>query len=544
MNQVQETLDLMKQYRLPNVVEFKEGFQHWRKSDSKWWLMSLVGHSVLLLLVCFVPMAMSDALKSEAPAFEAKIDQTEIPQDFTQFELGEPPIDPTELSTESLTVMEAAAVEAQTEQINDDSAVFEARGGGNAADSKATGVGDLGGVDINAIGSGPVARGNSAASGSGAGAVFEGSGGGQGFGGRGAGSRKAMLASGGGTKATEKSVAAALIWFARHQNPDGSWSLNRHMCRDGSCSCGGEGDVASNFAATAFGLLPYLAAGQTHESDGPHKGTVGRAVNWMMLNQGPDGSLTKGSAQPMYTHGLAAIAMCEAYGLSRDKRVGASAQLAVNFIQNAQDKESGGWWYNPGQKGGDTSVFGWQLMALKSAQMAGLTVSSQTMAGCSKWLKSSSNAEKGGKGGLFSYVPGGGHSPTMTSVGVLGTQYLGAQRNDPRIVEGMNYFMTQLPNPRSRNCYYWYYATQVMHNLPGPEWDQWNRVMRTVLVESQTKEGCALGSWDPNLPTPDPWGKHGGRVMVTSIATLTLEVYYRYLPLYKQMEGEEMKAAN
>lgn len=348
-----------------------------------------------------------------------------------------------------------------------------------------------------------------------------------------------MLASGGGTKATEKSVAAALIWFARHQNPDGSWSLNKHHCKDGSCSCGGEGDVNSNYAATAFALLPYLAAGQTHQSDGPHKGTVAAGIRWMMLNQGKDGSLATGSVQTMYTHGLASIVMCEAFALSRDAAVGRSAQAAINFIQNAQDKDSGGWWYAPGQKGGDTSVFGWQLMALKSAQMSqGLSVDTRTMAGCVKWLKS---CGKGQKGGLFAYVPDGGASPTMTSVGVLGTQYLGAQRNDPRVVEGMDYFMKNLPNPRARNCYYWYYATQVMHNLPGPEWDQWNRVMRTVLVESQVKEGCALGSWDPNLPTPDPWGKHGGRVMVTSIGALTLEVYYRYLPLYKQMEGEAMK---
>ncbi len=95
-------------------------------------------------------------------------------------------------------------------------------------------------------------------------------------------------------------------------------------------------------------------------------------------------------------------------------------------------------------------------------------------------------------------------------------------------------FLTKhAPNPTARNCYYWYYATQVMHNLPGPDWDSWNRKMRRVLIESQVKEGCAAGSWDPVKPTPDPWEKPGGRIMVTSLCCLTLEVYYRYLPLYK-----------
>ena len=72
-----------------------------------------------------------------------------------------------------------------------------------------------------------------------------------------------------------------------------------------------------------------------------------------------------------------------------------------------------------------------------------------------------------------------------------------------------------------------------MHNVPGPQWDDWNRQMRRILIESQEKTGCAAGSWDPNKPDPDPWGNQGGRLMVTSLSCLTLEVYYRYLPLYK-----------
>jgi hypothetical protein len=127
----------------------------------------------------------------------------------------------------------------------------------------------------------------------------------------------------------------------------------------------------------------------------------------------------------------------------------------------------------------------------------------------------------------------------MTAVGLLCTQYLGAKRDDPTIQEGMTYLMGHLPKPEARNCYYWYYATQVMHNLPGPEWDVWNRQMRHALIESQVKEGCAAVSWDPVKPMPDPWHEQGGRIMVTSLCCLTLEVYYRYLPLYKLDNAEK-----
>jgi hypothetical protein len=135
------------------------------------------------------------------------------------------------------------------------------------------------------------------------------------------------------------------------------------------------------------------------------------------------------------------------------------------------------------------------------------------------------------------------HTPSMSSVGLLCTQYLGAKRDDPAIQEGMAYLMEHLPQTSQRDVYYWYYATQVMHNVPGKQWDVWNRQTRRVLIETQVKEGCAAGSWDPFEPAPDPYAKHGGRIMTTSLCCLTLEVYYRYLPLYK-LDAEEPGAAN
>jgi hypothetical protein len=121
----------------------------------------------------------------------------------------------------------------------------------------------------------------------------------------------------------------------------------------------------------------------------------------------------------------------------------------------------------------------------------------------------------------------------MTSVGLLCQQYMGVRPDNPLMQEGVSTLIRQQPDQGARSVYYWYYATQVMHNVPGAEWDQWNRKQRRVLIDSQCKEGCATGSWDPDKPSKDPWGDAGGRLFVTSLSALTLEVYYRYLPLYK-----------
>jgi hypothetical protein len=243
----------------------------------------------------------------------------------------------------------------------------------------------------------------------------------------------------------------------------------------------------------------------------------------------------------MYSHGLAAIALCEAYGMTNDSHIRHAAQASVQFIQAAQNSQ-GSWRYKFNDSSTDTSVFGWQMMALKSALMANLEVNPAKVEEARKWMDT---VQPGGETtqtrGLFSYQAGTPPTPSMTSVGLLITQYLGAPKNDPVIAGGVQYLMGNLPDPKTRDTYYWYYATQVMHNMCDADWDAWNRKMRKLLVESQCKTGCAAGSWDPNAPVKDNYCSMGGRVMMTSLSALTLEVYYRYLPLY-QLDKEEAKA--
>jgi len=128
----------------------------------------------------------------------------------------------------------------------------------------------------------------------------------------------------------------------------------------------------------------------------------------------------------------------------------------------------------------------------------------------------------------------------MSSVGLLCSQYLHAGRQDAAIVGGVKYLLGNLPDTQSHNIYYWYYASQVMHNMNDRDWLTWRRATRHLLVTTQASEGCATGSWDPDKPTRDAWGGAGGRLMVTTLSCLTLEVDYRFLPLYGR---EQIEAA-
>ena len=342
---------------------------------------------------------------------------------------------------------------------------------------------------------------------------------------------------------SEAAVRHAIGWLARHQSSDGSWSLKNYVQRCKDASCSGPGNVDADAAATAMGLLPFLAAGETHKTGGKtHYRAVAAGLLWLMRHQKPDGDLSAGSPQQMYAHALATIALCEAYGMTYDKNVGMAAQAAVGFIETAQNRQTGGWRYHPGEEG-DTSVVGWQVMALKSAEMAGLNVGGASLDWAGKFL----GFRRQGlprRAVRLSARPGADagddrRRPALPAIS-------GAKRGDPLMVEGSEYFLAHLPERSFRNLYYWYYATQVMHNVNDQQWDVWNRKMRRLLVETQNvnTSSCAFGSWDPDGPAKDQWGGQGGRLMMTSLSALTLEVYYRYLPLYKieEEKGEPARA--
>jgi hypothetical protein len=232
----------------------------------------------------------------------------------------------------------------------------------------------------------------------------------------------------------------------------------------------------------------------------------------------------------MYAHGLAAIAMCEAYGLTQDPLLKNSAQKAVNFIVYAQHN-GGGWRYEP-KMPGDTSVVGWQVMALKSAQMANLNVPPKTMQKAERFLDDVMDGNNFGYG--YTNV---GSGPTTSAVGLLCRMYLqGWGPATPKMAKGVqNWVRAYMPGSLN-NMYYYYYATQVMHHFGGRGWKEWNDKMRENLIKSQDmgltpRHPHQKGSWAPD---GDAHGAVGGRLMVTSLSLLTLEVYYRHLPLYRR----------
>ena len=335
----------------------------------------------------------------------------------------------------------------------------------------------------------------------------------------------------GGTTLTEAAVARGLRWLASHQQSDGSWSLQFSRCPSCRGRCRGDGGVRSDSAATSLALLPFLGAGQTHQV-GIYQDTVAQGLRWLMSIQKENGDLRDRSSgnAGMYAHGQGAIVLCEAFALTRDEQIGEAAQRSIDFIVDAQHAE-GGWRYKPGEAG-DTSVLGWQLMAMQSARAANLEVSPEALELAGIFLDSVQYDD----GSRYGYLPSRGPTYTMTAEALLCRMYLGWSRDYAGLQQGVKYLAVSHP-PRKRreaNFYYWYYATQVMHHFGGKRWQKWNIAMRDVLVQSQQKRGHESGSWDPK----GPHGSQGGRLYCTALAVCTLEVYYRHAPIFRQLDTE------
>lgn len=315
----------------------------------------------------------------------------------------------------------------------------------------------------------------------------------------------------GGSAGSEAAVDRALAWLARTQETNGSWSIRKSG-----------GDDGHDVAATSFALLAFLGRGVRHDTPSTYQPVVSRGVKWLMDRQDRATGDLRGpnpAGNAMYDHAAGALALSEAYGISKDDDVYAAAQWGVDFLVDAQNPDDGGWRYKP-RDPGDMSVSGWVILALRSAEMSGLHVPKATLDGARKWLRSVS---MGRDGGLYEYRPEQKlNSAAMVATGYFCSQLMGLSPNTPRAFETAT-FMSKTGLKLS-DVYYAYYGTLAANQNQGGLWRDWRPAMHEAFTKAQGQDG----SWY----IQEQHGKAAGRVICTALVALCLEAHYRYTPLY------------
>ncbi len=335
--------------------------------------------------------------------------------------------------------------------------------------------------------------------------------------------RKKLLEDAGGTKESEEAVGRALAFLSRQQEPDGRWTFVNDGGKPGKRAVS-----PHDSALTGLCVLAFLASDHAPTKEGPYRKQVADGVAFLLKMQGKDGDL-RGDGN-MYNHAIATIALAEAALMTGDERYRAAALKAARFIAKGQNHDLGGWRYQPGIDS-DLSVLGWQVMALHSAEQLGFDFDDTTRRGINKYL-AKVTAPNSLVAGYTNPTP----RLSMTAEGAF-TRILMGETFSARQLQTLNDYVLAYPPGRGETDYYYiYYASLTYSQLRGKEWDRWNPAMRQHLEKMQKRGGWQDGSWSP----VNRWDQKGGVIYTTCMATLTLEVFYRYLPMYgREAQGPE-----
>jgi hypothetical protein len=364
----------------------------------------------------------------------------------------------------------------------------------------------------------------------------------------------------GGTDESERAVALALKWLARQQQEDGGWQFDA-------------GAKDERVAATGLALLAFFGAGESHElgvvytppacqlclpmpekvtlvysKHGMYCRTVRRGLDFLLKHSPLSGPNNGRVSENRVSQAIATMALCEAYGMTRDRQLLPAAQAAVNDIVRSQAANGG--WANTAGSNPDMLTTGWQIQALKTARLVkDVLVPEPTFKKAVDFLN---HVSLGPRKAAYGSTDNTDAAPgtTATAVGLL-CRYLidGMAPDRPTMVEGVAGLMKKAPvmSNATPDMHFSFPATQLLrfHEVDeGEEWQTWNSGprdeqgnrkggLRDWLVSLQHRaDGEKQGSFDPD----GGWvGKNYGRLGTTAFAVLTMEVYYRHLPLYKRV---------
>ena len=371
-------------------------------------------------------------------------------------------------------------------------------------------------------------------------AIGLGGGAGGSFGGRRGGRKRARR--GRGRKA-QAAVDRGLEWLALHQSPDGRWDSDGFMGNGDSQKgplADGKGAPQWDVGVTGLALLCFLGAGETHRN-GQYKTTVAKGLKWLRDQQGGEGCFgSKTVANFTYNHAIGALAMAEAFSLTKSPLFKSCAEKGIAYVQQCQNPYKA-WRYKEADGQNDTSVTGWMVMALKSAKTAHISLDERRFGWALDWIVEMTDEESGRTGYIRAGEPPvrepnkkdefpGEESESLTAVGICCRVFCGQDPAQERMIKlGVeNLLSKKLPvwdqAKGSIDMYYWYYGTLAMFQVGGEAWKSWNEAMNEAIIERQRADGNFSGSWDPK----GAWGETGGRVYSTALMTLCLEVYYRY----------------
>lgn len=300
-------------------------------------------------------------------------------------------------------------------------------------------------------------------------------------------------------------VDRGLLFLSLAQSSDGSYGADSRYPR--------------HVGITALGCLAFMADGHL-PGRGRYGSHVERGLDFILQHATESGLVAADTSHgPMYGHGFATLFLGEMYGMTRDPRVRETLLKAVRLIVNTQNHE-GGWRYHPVPHDADISATICQVMALRSARNAGLSVPKATIERAISYVRQCQNPADGG----FRYMlSAGGSAFPRSAAGVASLFYAGVYEDDA-LDKGLGYLIRSSRGMtyRGGGHYYYghYYAAQAMFLAGGDYWVKWYPRIRDELVSRQAEKGH--------------WESNHGNAYGTAMSLLILQIPNRLLPIFQK----------
>ncbi len=360
--------------------------------------------------------------------------------------------------------------------------------------------------------------------------------------------KQAALKKYGGSSKTELAVMKGLRWLRDHQNADGSWGEEK----------------SRQPAFTGMALLSFLAHGET-PSSAEFGACVLKAIK-KLVEYSETAEPVRTCEGNGYGHMIVTYALSEAFALTKIPMLETTMNKMIDYTIKGQNAV-GGYNYAYNNTGGrsDTSVIGWACQAMKAAFAGGSTAPGLEGA-MEKACQCLKNVQGCGRGFVYS-TEGLKPNPKQndggqqtTAIGALCLQLLGdgsapeVKNSLALMLERQNWVNWKGKDDTGKDLqwalYRWYYQTQAFfqgYQGQGKEWKDWNKMFTTELLKTQKSDG----HWETPASEFEAKDKgvkdnHGEQsfkgldngVYSTSLCCLMLEVYYRYLPTFKVVEGK------
>jgi len=311
--------------------------------------------------------------------------------------------------------------------------------------------------------------------------------------------------------------------LAGMQQKDGSWHA----------------DDGGHVASSSLAVLAFLGAGHGPRH-GPYNLKLRRGISWLKKQIDENGHV--GRPKPpsaLHDRMLCALALSEAYGMTRYRLLKAAAHKLVADIVAAQE-QNGGWAPHP-DAGPDALVTAWAMMAIGSARtddlLGELRVEAELALKRGAQFLDTLTDQETGRVGLSLPGTAAPRNPgaeerfpaalteEVTAAAMAMRVLAGEGENSPALVRAATLLNRNLPrsDAPSTNQLYWYFGTIALFQVGGKSWDSWHAAMKSEIAASQITIGERSGMWKRR----GPWSGPSGDATATALGTMCIAVCYR-----------------